>query len=243
MIPSPLSTSISVETRIQAGLQELKRRTSQDLLDSLYPDEGPLRRELYPKHIKMFEAGLEHSIRCCLGGNRVGKSLSIGSYETALHLTGLYPPWWPGRRYDKQILVWAGGTKGVKVRDVNQKFLLGDLKQGIGGTTASGGMIPAPRIDRLTRKSGVTDAVDKAVISHRGGWDNLVMFKSYEEGRQSFEAEAVDFIWLDEECKRDIYDECKMRILTTRGSILATFTPVEGMTDTVLSMLEGTNLI
>ena len=141
------------------------------------------------------------------------------------------------------MLLWAAGTKGTKVRDVNQKFLLGKLTSITGGTTAAGGLIPAAKVGRITRKSGIADAVDQAIIQHVHGHENLITFKSYEEGRTSFEAEGVDFIWLDEECSRPIYDECRMRILTTRGAILSTFTPVEGMTDTVLAMLEGTDLL
>jgi len=223
----------------------LTQRTERVELSRLYPETGPLRRELYGKYMQMFAAGKIHNERCCLGGNRVGKTLGIGGYETALHLTGLYPEWWPGRVFDKPLLCWAAGTKGTKVRDVNQKFLLGKLTSVTGGTSAAGGLIPANKVGRLTRKSGIADAVDQAVINHVHGYENVLTFKSYEEGRQSFEAEAVDFIWLDEEkgLSRNIYDECKMRILTTRGSILSTFTPVEGMTETVLAMLEDTDLL
>jgi phage terminase large subunit-like protein len=224
-------------------LQEVRRRTERDKLAQLYPDTGPLRRELYVKHIKMLAAGAIHSERCALGGNRIGKTLSIGGYEAAIHLTGLYPSWWEGKRYSKPILVWAAGTKTAKVRDVNQKFLLGALHQRKGFTQADGGLIPAARIGRLTRRSGVADAVDQVVVNHVSGFENVCTFKSYEEGRTSFEAEGVDFIWLDEEPPKAIYDECKMRILTTRGCILSTFTPVEGMTETVLSLLEGSEFL
>lgn len=224
-------------------LQELRRRTEKAALTKLYPDEGPLRRELYVKYIRMFAAGAEHSERVCLGGNRVGKTFGIGGYETALHLTGLYPDWWEGKRFNKKILVWAAGTKSTKVRDTNQKMLLGSLHQLKGFTQATGGLIPAARIGRLTRKTGVADAVDQAVIKHVKGWENMVTFKGYEEGRPSFESEAVDFIWLDEEPPKPIYDECKMRTLTTRGSILSTFTPVEGLTECVISLLRDTDLL
>ena len=224
-------------------VQEIRRRTEAEKLTQLYPDEGPFRRELYVKYVAMFAAGLEHQERCALGGNRVGKTLGIGGYETALHLTGLYPEWWPGKRYSRPILAWAAGTKTSKVRDVNQKMLLGALHQKRGFTQASGGLIPAARIGRLTRRSGVADAVDQAVINHVNGHENVITFKSYEEGRTSFEAEAVDWIWLDEEPSKPIYDECKMRILTCRGSILSTFTPVEGLTETVISLLSGTDLL
>ena len=99
-------------------LQEYKSRTELGGLDALYPEEGPLRRELYHKHTAMLAAGKEFNERACFGGNRVGKTLSIGGFETALHLTGLYPDWWEGHRFNHKILVWAAGTKAVKVRNV-----------------------------------------------------------------------------------------------------------------------------
>lgn len=224
-------------------LQELRRRTETDKLQQLYPDTGLLRRDLYGKYLETFEAGAIHNERCVLGGNRVGKTIGIGGYETTVHLTGLYPDWWKGKRYTKPILAWAAGTKASKVRDVNQKFLLGTLHQRKGFTQSEGGLIPASRIGRLTRRTGVADAVDQVVIRHVAGYENVCTFKSYEEGRTSFEAEGVDWIWLDEEPPKAIYDECKMRILTTRGSILSTFTPVVGYTETVLAILEGTDLL
>lgn len=224
-------------------LRTIESRTEADALETLYPADGPLRRELYVKHMAMFEAGKTHQERICLGGNRVGKTLGIGGYETALHLSGLYPDWWPGRRFDKPILAWAAGTKATKVRDVNQKFLLGKLIKGAGFTQSRGGLIPAARIARLTRKTGVSDAIDQAFVNHVSGWENTLTFKSYEEGRTSFEAEEVDFIWLDEESTKGIYDECKLRILTVAGSILSTFTPIEGMTELTQKLLEDTDLL
>lgn len=186
----------------------------------------------------MLAAGAVHSERACLGGNRVGKTASIGSYETTLHLTGVYPPWWVGKRFDKPILAWAAGTSSKKVRDVNQKMLVGDILH-----DGTGGMIPQAKVVRWTRKSGVADGIDQIVIKHKKGWQNLLTLKSYEEKRVSFEAEAVDWIWLDEECPKDIYDECKLRLLTTRGSILSTFTPLNGMSEVVMKILEGTDLL
>jgi len=220
-------------------LKELKRRTETNALDTFYPDTGPLRRELYVKHIKMLEAGAVHNERCCLGGNRVGKTASIGSYETTLHLTGAYPAWWKGRRYNKQILAWGAGTVSKKVRDVNQKMLCGEILRDNG----TPGMIPWAKLVRFTRKSGIADAIDQIVVRHVKGWDNTLTLKSYEEGRTSFEAEAVDWIWLDEEPPKDVYDECKLRLLTTRGAILSTFTPLNGMSEVVMKLLEGSDLL
>jgi hypothetical protein len=33
-----------------------------------------------------------------MAANRIGKS-EAGAYEVTCHLTGLYPPWWTGRRF------------------------------------------------------------------------------------------------------------------------------------------------
>jgi hypothetical protein len=43
---------------------ELVRRASENRIDAYYPDDGPLRRELYPKHLEFFRAGIEHRERC-----------------------------------------------------------------------------------------------------------------------------------------------------------------------------------
>jgi len=224
-------------------LQEIISRTETQTLSKLYPDNGPLRRELYIKHLAMFKAGSIHNERACLGGNRVGKSYSIGAYETALHCTGEYPDWWEGKRYTKPIIAWAAGTKGLKVRDVNQKFLIGTLRKAGGLTIASGGFVPKARIQRVMRKTSVPDAIETVIIRHKLGHENTLAFKSYEEGRSAFEAEGIDWIWLDEEPSIDIYEECLLRLLTTRGSILSTFTPVEGLTECVIAMLKDSDYL
>ena len=79
--------------RMQEQMEsELVRRTSENRIDSYYPDEGPLRRELYPKHLEFFRAGVEHRERCFLAANRVGKTEGVGGFELTCHLTGEYPP-------------------------------------------------------------------------------------------------------------------------------------------------------
>ena len=104
-------------------------------------------------------------------------------------------------------------------------------------------MVPKSKIVRFTRKTSVADAIDQIIVKHVKGWENTLTLKSYEEGRTSFEAEAVNWIWLDEEPPRAIYDECMMRLLTTRGSILSTMTPLQGISETVMAMLEDTDLL
>lgn len=222
-------------------LRERQQRTEQVSLDKFYPDTGPMRRELYKRHLAAFKAGIKHRIRAILGGNRVGKTTSIGGYETALHLTGLYPTWWEGHRISQPFESWAAGKTNTKVRDINQKILFGrvkDLEKGIGG-----GLIPRRRIVSFTRKTGVTGLLDQVVIKHKHGHENLITLKSYEEGRKGFEGEEIPWIWLDEEPAIEIFEECLLRTLTCAGHIMATFTPLDGMTETCLKLLEDTDLI
>ncbi len=48
-----------------------------------YPDTGPLRRELYQKHLEFFRAGAKYRERCFMAANRVGKTEGAGGYEIA----------------------------------------------------------------------------------------------------------------------------------------------------------------
>ena len=96
------------QARLQAEA-ELQRRLDTNRLKAIYPDDGPLRRGLYSKHLAFFKAGAAHMERAAIAANRVGKTWGIGGYETAVHLTGDYPTWWEGRRFTGPVDVWAAG--------------------------------------------------------------------------------------------------------------------------------------
>ena len=51
-------------------LADVERRRSMRYLETLFPDTGPLRRELYPKHMQFFAAGATKSERVFMAGNR-----------------------------------------------------------------------------------------------------------------------------------------------------------------------------
>lgn len=214
---------------------ERKRRASWKL-KKYYPDTGPLRRELYPKHLDFFRAGAIHRERLSLSANRVGKTEGLGGYETTLHLTGMYPEWWEGRRFSHPISAVASGTTGKTTRDIIQKKMLGPWGQF--GT----GLIPGPTLLRTTGKAGINDAVELVYVKHISGGTSLLTLKSYDQRRVAFEGEERHVVWLDEEPPIDIYAECLIRTMTTDGIILCTFTPMEGMSDTVMLYLEDGKL-
>lgn len=218
-----------------ALLAEKKRREQTRRFWTYYPDEGPLRRELYPKHLAFFEAGKTYSERCMLAANRVGKSEGVGAFECTCHLTGLYPEWWEGFRFDRPVSVWACGTTNLTTRDIVQSKLLGKAgEESLLGT----GMIPADNIiGKPVSKPGVPNAVESAQVRHVSGGISHLSLKSYEQGRKAYEGTEQDVVWLDEEPPKAIYDECLVRTMTTDGLILCTFTPLAGLTEVALSFL------
>ena len=224
------------ELMILLELQEQSK--SRNKIDLYFPDEGPYRRELYTKHMEFFAAGARYRERCAMCANRVGKTETMGGYETALHLTGIYPDWWKGRRFDKPVEWWAAGKTNETTRDIIQKKLFGKIAhEGSRKTVAGTGLIRGDCIGGIAWKQGVQDLIDTVMIKHvSGGWSELGI-KSYQQGRGSFEGTEKDGIWLDEEPPLDIYGECIIRTLTTNGIVYITFTPLDGVTDTVLQFL------
>lgn len=224
-------------------LEEQERRRLRRKLSSYYPDQGPLRRNLYPKHLEFFRAGREHRERLMLAANRIGKTEGVGGFETTLHLTGQYPHWWDGRRYDRPVRWWVAGATNETTRDIVQAKLFGAVqwegnRKGVTGT----GLIPGEAIGDISWKQGVSDLIDTARIRHASGGSSVLGVKSYQQSRKSFEGTEQDGIWLDEEPPLDVYSECLVRTMTTDGMVLLTFTPLEGMSDVVLLFLEDGRL-
>lgn len=226
-------------------LDHMKKSEARRLVTKLfsyYPEVGPLRRELYPRHMEFFNAGANYRERCFMAANRIGKTEGAGGYETTLHLTGRYPAWWTGKRFAKPVQFWAAGKTNETTRDIVQKKLFGKIsyksgRKGFDGT----GLIPLEDIGAITWKQGVSDLADTVQIKHQtGGWSQIGL-KSYQQGRGSFEGTEQDGIWLDEEPPIDIYGECLIRTATTKGIIYTTFTPLEGMSEMAMSFLPDGN--
>lgn len=212
-------------------LEEKERRQRYKKISGYYPNSGPLRRELYVKHNQFFEAGPIFRERLMLAANRVGKTEGVGGYEAALHLTGDYPSWWKGKRFSKPVDAWAAGDTSTTVRDIIQFKLWGSFAD------PGSGLIPRDRIHDRTLKRGVADAIDTIYVKHKSGGISQLTLKSYDQKRESFQGTEKDFIWLDEEPPLDIYTECLMRTMTNGGLLMLTFTPLMGLSETVMAFL------
>jgi phage terminase large subunit-like protein len=68
---------------------------------------------------------------------------------------------------------------------------------------------------------------------------SMIRFKTYDQGRESFQGAAKDIIHLDEEPKEDIVNECKARLIDRSGTLIRTMTPLNGITYTSDEFLEN----
>lgn len=198
--------------------------------------EDPYPITTLPKHEAFFKAGATYPERLFMAGNRVGKSL-CGAFELSCHLTGEYPLWWVGRRFDGPIQAWAVGKDARAVRDTAQKELIGPI--GEYGT----GMIPAHALGKFFALQGTPQAIDIIKIKHKtGGWSQLG-FKNYQQDIGSFMGTSRHCVWLDEECPLEIYNECNIRTATVDGILLVTFTPLDGLTPMVVNFCKRADFL
>ncbi|WP_213956330.1 terminase family protein [Variovorax sp. dw_954] len=213
-------------------IDELERRRKTRLIESMFPDKGPLRRELYPRHLEFFLSGAINDERVFMAGNRVGKTVAAGT-ELTYHLTGRYPHWWQGRRFKRAIRALASGDTHDTTRDIIQdKLLGGTTDESLYGT----GLIPGDAIVGWTKRMGVPGAVEKITVRHVSGEDSELWLRSYVQGRKIFQGFELDVFWPDEECPEDVYEEGQVRLLTTGGISMLTFTPLNGLTALVQSL-------
>lgn len=215
---------------------EFKRRNK---FWSYFPDEGPFRREFYPKHMEFIKAtGTDDEI-LFMAGNRVGKTI-LGAYCVTSWLTGRYPSWWNGRVFDGPTTVWICNKTAKDVRDINEQELLGPT----GNEAERGtGMIPGHLIQKVTPKPGTPHAFEFINVEHVSGGTSYAVSKSYDQGREAYQGRGLPAIWNDEECPKDVADEQKLRIMTVAGGlIIYTFTPVLGLTEFTLDFMESSGL-
>lgn len=194
-------------------------------INYMFKDEA--NRELYSKHMEVIKSTAEFRQVCMMAANRVGKS-ELGACIVSWHLTGDYPDWFDGKRFDKPTSIIAAGETGTLVRDSLQEKLLGSIND-IGS-----GLIPKKDIISHRPRSGIPNAIDTCLVAHKNGGQSLLQFQSYDQGREKFQATARQVIWCDEEPPLEVYIEMLLRTMTTNGLVLSTFTPLKGVSTTVM---------
>ena len=70
------------------------------------------------KQKKFHDLGEKSIERLFLAGNRTGKTF-CGCLEDAIHLTGNYPKWWKGHRFNYPIIAWVASKNYEITRNVH----------------------------------------------------------------------------------------------------------------------------
>ena len=184
--------------------------------------------------MEFFRAGARYRERAFRAAHRVGKTEGAGGYELSLHLSGLYPDWWKGRRFDKRIKAWACGDTNQTTKEIVQTKLLGPIDE------VGTGLIPGDLIIDYKRKaSSIPDTIETIFVKHVSGGTSVLNMRSYEQGKKAFYGTEQDVILLDEEPTLDIYTQCLIRTMTTDGLVMLTFTPLAGMSEVVMQFMPG----
>lgn len=183
----------------------------------------------YAKQSEFHRAGAEFRERLLMASNQTGKTFGA-AFEVAMHLTGLYPDDWDGRRYDRANHWLAGSESGELTRRGVQRLLLGrDVETALGT-----GAIPGDKIiGTPTKARGIPGLIDTVKVRHVTGGVSTISLKSYDQGRSKWQADTVDGVWFDEEPPEDVYFEGLTRTNTTMGAVMTTFTPLKGVSKVV----------
>lgn len=193
-------------------------------------NENRLRYYLpYPKQVEFHNASAQYEERLFMAGNQLGKTWA-GAFETAMHLTGIYPDWYRGRRFDAPIRAMCGSESSELTTKGVQRLLVGPPESKDDWGT---GAIPKDKILGHSRKSGVPNALSSIRVRHISGGVSVLQFNSYDQGRTKWQADTVHLVWFDEEPPYDIYTEGITRTNATDGIVMTTFTPLKGMSETV----------
>lgn len=183
----------------------------------------------YPKQREFHAAGANHRERLLMASNQSGKTLAA-AMEVAMHTTGQYPSWWKGYRFDRPTRGICGSESVELTKKGVQRLLLGNPETPeIWGT----GAIPKDCIADTSPKPGVPNAVSSIAVKHVSGGLSIIMMASYDQGRTKWQADTLDFAWMDEESPEDVYFEAMTRTNVSQGPIFTSFTPLMGMSNVV----------
>jgi phage terminase large subunit-like protein len=213
-----------------ANSLRLKREAAKRLRENRLATFRP-----YTKQRDFFAAGATHRERLLMAGNQLGKTVA-GAAEVAMHVTGLYPEWWGGRRFDRPTRWWCASVTGDATRDNVQAKLIGPPEQEDDYGT---GFIPRARLLDFKRAIGTPNLLDNATVKHVSGGISTIGFKAYSQGREKWQGPTLDGLWLDEEPPIDIYMEGLTRTNAVADSLVfLTFTPLLGMSTVVRMFLD-----
>ena len=229
---------------LEQALKALSDKYQYNQIGAYFPSSGEYSRDKYPKHLEFFRQSKFYRIMALIGANGIGKSL-LGTLMTYFHLSGKYPIWWEGHRFERgPISGWMASIEGKQLRSV-QDIMFGSAIDVGTGVIPREDLLDDDGNTQVYAMGGTTHCFGICYIRHytNGKFDGYskLEFKTYLQGWAQFQGANLQWIWLDEEPDdAKIYRECLMRLrgpAGREGRILCTFTPTHGYTQVYLSFL------
>ena len=97
-------------------------------------------------------------------------------------------------------------------------------------------MLPKDKSVKYAKFTAQRGFSNRIILFENG---SQIRFKTYDQGRESFQGASKDIIHLDEEPDQDIVSECKARLIDRNGEMIRTMTPLRGVTYTADEFLEN----
>ena len=164
--------------------------------------------------------------RGILAANRIGKTVST-CFETAMHLTGRYPAWWEGKRFDKPVSAMVAGEGWSQVALVLQAELLGTNDIKIRDALGTGA-IPRDCIVFDTMRNDGANCIG-VEVRHKSGTNSYLLFANYTQEVRQMQGFKLNLAIFDEQPPDDFFSEIVTRTATTQGQVLCSFTPLKGL--------------
>jgi len=211
---------LNLPGEVQLAMQDLVIATADDMrYDSL--------KYFRPfEHQKTFFKTGHSERRGILAANRVGKTTST-CYETAMHLTGEYPDWWEGYRFNKPITCMVAGEGWSQVALVLQNELIGTQDVKITENLGTGA-IPRRCIVHDTMRNDGANCIG-VEIRHKSGANSYLLFANYTQEVRQLQGFKLNLAVFDEQPPDDFFSEIVTRTATTQGKVLCSFTPLKGL--------------
>lgn len=152
-------------------------------------------------------------IKGIFGGNRSGKTEEGAEYVVTKCRNKPKQRWWCSAET-------FSDSVNIQQRKINELLPVNEIKYG--------------KYDEI---NGFTN---RKLLFKNG---SIVIFKSYDQGREAFQGEDLDGIWNDEEPPYEIYREQRMRLLDRDGEMIFTMTSLKGITDLVQEIYEDHDVI
>lgn len=141
-------------------------------------------------------------IRAAFGANRSGKTVA-GACEAVWYATGSHPyKNIPTPNFGR--IVCTDFTNGI------EKVVIPEVKR----------WLPKGMLKEYHVESRTMELTNGSTIE----------FMSYDQEVEKFASASRHWVWFDEEPPQSIFNECRMRVIDTRGDIWITMTPDKGMT-------------